>query len=470
MNTETAEREIKMSTLMYRVLRRWRGIVVFGLLAALALGGYKGLKLRNSQEGQEPETDAVIAQSEDGTAPGSSGSSGAETYRSLLKKLKKRQKGTREYLDNSILASIDPGHEAQANVSIRILTEDPDQTAALQKAYENFLASGIDWSGLAADLNTKEEYLSELVSFGDEWKESPETPSGLISLTVKHKTTSDAETIMKELLRQMENQKAEIVQTAGDHTVSVGAVTTGYFSDPQLEIWMSEQLKGYAEIAADMDRLEAEKDTVKDLSSGKTGAASSVSAVVKYALAGFVLGIAAGILLCMIGLVCRRRILSAREWNSTFGLRSLAVIPDKKRRRGPLDRLVEKLDGDKKNQAEEETRYHLAVENIHRCGRMLRTEPEGQIKTILLTGDVSLEELKETAEKLARAEKQGQEAGRTWLCGQNLSSDPDTLAKADQSDAVILVEKTEHSRYSAVQEDVEQMITWKIPILGTITL
>ena len=131
---------------------------------------------------------------------------------------------------------------------------------------------------------------------------------------------------------------------------------------------------------------------------------------------------------------------------------------------------MEKLDGDKKNQAEEETRYHLAVENIHRCGRMLRTEPEGQIKTILLTGDVSLEELKETAEKLARAEKQGQEAGRTWLCGQNLSSDPDTLAKADQSDAVILVEKTEHSRYSAVQEDVEQMITWKIPILGTITL
>ena len=470
MNTETAEREIKMSTLMYRVLRRWRGIVVFGLLAARALGGYKGLKLRNSQEGQEQETDAVIAQSEDGTAPGSSGSSGAETYRSLLKKLKKRQKGTREYLDNSILASIDPGHEAQANVSIRILTEDPDQTVALQKAYENFLASGIDWSGLAADLNTKEEYLSELVSFGDEWKESPETPSGLISLTVKHKTTSDAETIMKELLCQMENQKAEIVQTAGDHTVSVGAVTTGYFSDPQLEIWMSEQLKGYAEIAADMDRLEAEKDTVKNLSSGKTGAASSASAVVKYALAGFVLGIAAGILLCMIGLVCRRRILSAREWNSTFGLRSLAVIPDKKRRRGPLDRLVEKLDGDKKNQAEEETRYHLAVENIHRCGRMLRTEPEGQIKTILLTGDVSLEELKETAEKLARAEKQGQEAGRTWLCGQNLSSDPDTLAKADQSDAVILVEKTEHSRYSAVQEDVEQMITWKIPILGTITL
>ena len=470
MNTETAEREIKMSTLMYRVLRRWRGIVVFGLLAALALGGYKGLKLRNSQEGQEQETDAVIAQSEDGTAPGSSGSSGAETYRSLLKKLKKRQKGTREYLDNSILASIDPGHEAQANVSIRILTEDPDQTVALQKAYENFLASGIDWSGLAADLNTKEEYLSELVSFGDEWKESPETPSGLISLTVKHKTTSDAETIMKELLCQMENQKAEIVQTAGDHTVSVGAVTTGYFSDPQLEIWMSEQLKGYAEIAADMDRLEAEKDTVKNLSSGKTGAAASASTVVKYALAGFVLGIVAGILLCMIGLVCRRRILSAREWNSTFGLRSLAVIPDKKRRRGPLDRLVEKLDGDKKNQAEEETRYHLAVENIHRCGRMLRTEPEGQIKTILLTGDVSLEELKETAEKLARAEKQGQEAGRTWLCGQNLSSDPDTLAKADQSDAVILVEKTEHSRYSAVQEDVEQMITWKIPILGTITL
>ena len=200
MNTETAEREIKMSTLMYRVLRRWRGIVVFGLLAALALGGYKGLKLRNSQEGQEQETDAVIAQSEDRTAQDSSGSSGAETYRSLLKKLKNRQKSTREYLDSSILASIDPGHEAQANVSIRILTEDPDQTVALQKAYENFLASGIDWSGLAADLNTKEEYLSELVSFGDEWKESPETPSGLISLTVKHKTTSDAETIMKELL------------------------------------------------------------------------------------------------------------------------------------------------------------------------------------------------------------------------------------------------------------------------------
>ena len=470
MNTETAEREIKMSTLMYRVLRRWRGIVVFGLLAALALGGYKGLKLRNSQEGQEQETDAVIAQSEDGTAQGSSGGSGTETYRSLLKKLENRQKSTREYLDSSILASIDPGHEAQANVSIRVLTEDPDQTAALQKAYENFLTSGIDWSGLAADMETKEEYLSELVSFGDEWKESQGMPTGLISLTVKHKNTSDAKTIMKELLRQLENQKTEIAQTAGDHTVSIGAVSAGYFSDPQLEIWMSEQLKGYAEIAADMDRLEAEQDTFKNPSAGKTGTMASASAVVKYALAGFVLGIVAGILLCMIGLVCGRRILSAREWNSTFGLRSLAVIPDKKRRRGSLDRLVEKLDGDKKNQAEEETRYHLAVENIHRCGRMLRTEPEGQIKTILLTGDVSLEELKETAEKLARAEKQGQEAGRTWLCGQNLSSDPDTLAKADRSDAVILVEKTEHSRYSAVQEDVEQLLSWRIPILGTITL
>ncbi len=455
---------------MYRVLRRWRGIVVFGLLAALALGGYKGLRLRNSQEGLGQETDAVIAQSEDGTAQGSSGGSGTETYRSLLKKLENRQKSTREYLDSSILASIDPGHEAQANVSIRVLTEDPDQTAALQKAYENFLTSGIDWSGLAADMETKEEYLSELVSFGDEWKESQGMPTGLISLTVKHKNTSDAKTIMKELLRQLENQKTEIAQTAGDHTVSIGAVSAGYFSDPQLEIWMSEQLKGYAEIAADMDRLEAEQDTFKNPSAGKTGTMASASAVVKYALAGFVLGIVAGILLCMIGLVCGRRILSAREWNSTFGLRSLAVIPDKKRRREPLDRLVEKLDGDKKNQAEEETRYHLAVENIARTVRMLRTEPERQIKTILLTGDVSLEELKETAEKLARAEKQGQEAGRTWLCGQNLSSDPDTLAKADRSDAVILVEKTEHSRYSAVQEDVEQLLSWRIPILGTITL
>ncbi len=470
MNTETAEREIKMSTLMYRVLRRWRGIVVFGLLAALALGGYKGLRLRNSQEGLGQETDAVIAQSEDGTAQGSSGGSGTETYRSLLKKLKNRQKSTREYLDSSILASIDPGHEAQAHVSIRVLTEDPDQTAALQKAYENFLTSGIDWSGLAADMETKEEYLSELVSFGDEWKESQETPTGLISLTVKHKNTSDAKTIMKELLRQLENQKTEIAQTAGDHTVSIGAVSAGYFSDPQLEIWMSEQLKGYAEIAADMDRLEAEKDTFKNPSAGKTGTMASASAVVKYTLAGFVLGIVAGILLCMIGLVCGRRILSAREWNSTFGLRSLAVIPDKKRRREPLDRLVEKLDGDKKNQAEEETRYHLAVENIARTVRMLRTEPERQIKTILLTGDVSLEELKETVEKLARAGKQGQVEERTWLCGQNLASDPDTLAKADRSDAVILVEKTEHSRYSAVQEDVEQMLSWRIPILGTITL
>ena len=405
MNTETAEREIKMSTLMYRVFRRWRGIVIFGLLAALALGGYQGLKLRNGQEGQE--TSAVSSSSDDLSEPDSS-SSGAETYSSLLKKLEKRQKSTREYLDNSILASIDPGHEAQANVSIRVLTEDPDQTAALQKAYEGFLTSGIDWSGLAADMDTKEEYLSELVSFGDEWKESPETPSGLISLTVKHKNTGDAETILKELIRQLENQKTEIAQTAGAHTVSVGTVSTGYFSDPQLEIWLSEQLKGYAEIATDMDRLEAEKDTAKDTFSGETGAAASAAAVVKYALAGFVLGIAAGILLCMIGLVCRRRILSAREWNSTFGLRSLAVIPDKKRRREPLDRLVEKLDGDKKNQAEEETRYRLAVENISRCSRMLQTEPEGQIRTILLTGDISTEELKETAEKLARAEKQGQ--------------------------------------------------------------
>lgn len=455
---------------MYRVLRRWRGIVVFGLLAALALGGYKGLRLRNSQEGLGQETDAVIAQSEDGTAQGSSGGSGTETYRSLLKKLKNRQKSTREYLDSSILASIDPGHEAQAHVSIRVLTEDPDQTAALQKAYENFLTSGIDWSGLAADMETKEEYLSELVSFGDEWKESQGMPTGLISLTVKHKNTSDAKTIMKELLRQLENQKTEIAQTAGDHTVSIGAVSAGYFSDPQLEIWMSEQLKGYAEIAVDMDRLEAEKDTFKNPSAGKTGTMASASAVVKYALAGFVLGIAAGILLCMIGLVCGRRILSAREWNSTFGLRSLAVIPDKKRRREPLDRLVEKLDGDKKNQAEEETRYHLAVENIARTVRTLRTESERQIKTILLTGDVSLEELKETVEKITRAGKQGQVEERTWLCGQNLASDPDTLAKADRSDAVILVEKTEHSRYSAVQEDVEQLLSWRIPILGTITL
>ena len=80
------------------------------------------------------------------------------------------------------------------------------------------------------------------------------------------------------------------------------------------------------------------------------------------------------------------------------------------------------MDGDKKNQAEEETRYHLAVENIARTVRMLRTEPERQIKTILLTGDVSLEELKETVEKLTRAGKQG------------------------------------------------QLLSWRIPILGTITL
>lgn len=470
MDKNVQHREIKVSTLWYHILKRWRLLLVIGLLFAVLGAGYKYRKSEAANAAAQEE--ASEAQKEEDSKENSDTST---YYDRIISQSQSRLEQLQAYLGETVLNKIDPANEAVA-VNTYTIVKTGTTTFSPDYAAEELILkmeNDLDWDAIAQTQNTQAQYINELVNFdikteesaGETTTESDENDyetTPLITVTVKHYNMDAAQEILDAIDEQIPQLFADL-DVAGVYSVSLKDTSSSYQVDGSLISWTNTRLNELTSLKSNIERLQSEKD---EYTSGTTASAVILSGsaiakgCVKYAAAGFVGGVLLMMVLIALYLAVCGRVLSAEEADRVFGIRSLTVLPDAKPHRSALDRHFARLDVDGKNELTVQESWQLAVQN-------LRTYyPEGA-GSILLTGDVPEETLRDVMESLKQA--MGETDLQFTACG-TIYRHPAAIAQLQESDAVILVGKIGGSRYRKIAADMEEIENRNKPVIGSIIL
>ena len=196
MDKNVKHREIRVSTLWYRILKQWRVLLIAGLIFAVLGAGYKyaGMAAANASA-REEAVDTQDAQ-ETGNADEQSAA-----YDEIITRSQQQMQDVQSYLGETILGKIDPSSEPVASATYVIMQQSDAASAAYSPDYaaqEMSLAlqNDLDWEAIAKTQNTKSQYIYELVDFdviaaesdsessNEGSNESKTTP--MIMVTVKH--------------------------------------------------------------------------------------------------------------------------------------------------------------------------------------------------------------------------------------------------------------------------------------------
>ena len=472
------KREIALRDLLYRVLRKWRGILLFALLAAVLAALWKGRPAKASGEASAKELEAYQTALD-------AYETDYLSYQTMIERTKALLTQKRAYLASSILMQLDPAHVGKASASV-IVSVDEDArdlvtAGQLVDAYAAFCTEGADWEETAKSLETDPVYIRELVStnpsvsttaayasVGDAASYSGQAERDTLTVSVVHPDKETALALLDELLSQLEAENERLSGVVGGHSITAAERSSGYYADTAIGSRSENLLQELYMLSTNEERLEAQLAKLKKPSAPRAASGFSAKTLIRWAVIGFIGGLCLAVLALMVFLSIKGTVLSAAEMGSVFGIRRLALIPDEKLKSGPLDRLIAKLDLEQKNSGDKASRYLFAA-------RALLTRnpcPAG----IVLTGSVKPEKLAKCAEDLKKAIVDSIDAAADThhipeiLVAAPLRDNPQNLTALHGADGVILVEEIERSPYSSIAEDYLLIRSSGTELLGSILL
>lgn len=214
MNMEKNEHRIYLKDLLFVALYGWKKVVIAAVVLSLALGVY-----------------GIVAGAES-TADNELYQLALQEYETKLAVLEQQEQITvqsieaqEEYLENSVLMRLDPFRYYTATLRMYVETayqiqpnlsyQDPDKTASVLDAYHHALLGGPSLEAIAQTLETKSQYVSELVEV------TLPINTANICISVKCASQESAEAILKVLMRQMLDAAPQIKTAITEHTVTV---------------------------------------------------------------------------------------------------------------------------------------------------------------------------------------------------------------------------------------------------------
>lgn len=148
MDKNVKHREIRVSTLWYRILKQWRVLLIAGLIFAVLGAGYKyaGMAAANASA-REEAVDTQDAQ-ETGNADEQSAA-----YDEIITRSQQQMQDVQSYLGETILGKIDPSSEPVASATYVIMQQSDAASAAYSPDYaaqEMSLAlqNDLDWEAI----------------------------------------------------------------------------------------------------------------------------------------------------------------------------------------------------------------------------------------------------------------------------------------------------------------------------------
>ena len=485
---EEKEKEIDIKDMLFRVLEKWRWMIVWAVIMAVALAGLKYLKdKRSSHEGED--TDEVLSVMMEDMTP--SERSNVETYIALYDNLEM----LKEDLNTRLIYQIDPYHEKVLQISYAIKLPEvekgsgeyiiaqhlSDETKINQLAtmYSNYVMSSDFVDEIAKAVpEISESDLRTLISIVNN-----NNNNGVVNIKIIYTEDMDVEGVAgivksnieaySESLQETEKHdivinseyKSEIIDDALINTQN-NLISREYSLQTQLNSLnnsLGDVEKEYIEVYADGkdEKKVAKKDSEEEESVAKDKSSTGIS--IKYAILGAMVGV---FLVCIWELM--RYILSGKlhtvdTLSEFYGLRVFGVqaVSDKNNKKKGIDKLLYKLENGKKKLLTPEAQKEIISSGIK------LTLGQQDIKEIVLTG-TDIEKVDESY--LNGLKEELIKNGIKTSVENNIYYYPEALQRAAEAENIVIFETIEAS----IENEIENILTkakeYNINVLGSVAI
>ncbi len=492
---EQKERILSLKSIVRAVCLKWVRVLTFALICALLAGAYEGAK-------EWPLTHINKEQGENNTS--------SDDYSNNYELIKKDLSSKNRYLKESLIAQIDPNNEALASAKMYVRTpamkaenskattstsdnkKDNDNvvtaagTVAVPAGSDGSTSTGsdsvistvsiteaervasnilneyiyyslnlLDWDKLAEEMDSKPQYLSELISVS-------EVDSGNVSatLSVKYKDVEGAKKILDYVSQQLESKNNALTDEYGVYEFQIKDSNVETVVDRSLSNWLNG-------CVSDMNNLMRTQDTFKTAVGALDPAMKTeildkktvLKHVIKYGILGFAGGAVIYFILAILAAAVSGKVLAGKDLIEQYGLKKLAVMPspDPAQLRGFSKRVAgwgsEYFSGENEEQC-----LKIAAANIRHSVQ--------NINKIALVGDLPEEEMDKMSEKLSNLI----DGSTSILTAANINEDPDAIDRLSASDSVILVSRVNESRFSRIDGILRTVSDCGKSVLGGIVL
>ena len=477
-------RMINDSALIRQILKKWRRMILTGLILAVFAGGYQAVKLRpelhrdkNIQETPEGQIDQNAITAERALITQQMVNKNNYLQKSIKMRINSSCESRATMVFSIKLPEIketeeeDTGNQAIVSATSEegsvLISEDTAQTTMMLKAYRSRLISGFRWGDLPEQFNTEPEYLNELYGIN---QESEATSS--ITIVTFYLDEEGAKRIMEQIKEELIDEKSSVQAIFGKHELVFDEIQTGTIVDTGLGSWTRERVQELNNLSSEREKFDLASPGYVTFTSAplRMRKRQYLMECFKMAAVGFFAGLVVYAVFRGLGLILTGKVLSARELNNQFRINKLAAIPDGCAFKG-LDAVINGIDGDYFSNRDPNVSYFIANENVRNtimCNSILKEKQAEKNKTIVaLIGDLPEEDIQSVHKKLLTSEP---DKNVEFIVASALNTDPEMLKRLEESDAVILVAEPIRSKYRTIRDLLKTVTSYDKEILGSIVI
>ena len=488
--TYNHEEEIDLIQLAFSILHKYRQILMTVVICAVLAAGF-GLaknayssyaegKAADSEDvavaksaAQQKYDEEMLAYREEKTKHDTNVQQYQEELlenQQAIESTKIKIQNAQEYLDNSVLNTIDPYNVPVAQADLYVSTDykilpgmdyqNVDYTDAVLKAYSSLITNSETMDKIAKTVGMEERYLQELVSV------SGDSSTRLLTIRAYGADEATANKILDALLVRMEDVRPTIQSTVGSHSIAQLTRTSTVSVMTLLRDSQQQNRDDLTNLQNQVTTLEAADRVLEQSIEDEQQALEAMklpeapeegTSMPKLIVLGALLGAVLACGVVVVKFLLDGMVYSASELNRSTGLPVLgALASDRTKKAGKLDAKLYQMEGRPDGSADAEMLCLMAQTIRSRA-------PEA--KNILVTGDLPADQLEALAAALQATEPL---RGQSVTAAESILKAAATVPHVVAADAIVLAADCTVTRTDAVREQNEKIVRLGKQILGCI--
>ncbi len=484
-NRELRQEEINLMDLIFYCLEKWRWIIVFMVILAVAAGAYKYRSTVQENKASEEAARALEeGDEEDDVNVVKVDMQSVAFYEQAIAENTAALDKQKEYLDNSVVMDMDSYHVVTGTLSYYV--EGGDRLDSILAAYNAYVSDG----RLAEKLNSIDgdvsvEDLRYLISFEDSFEAIYEVDSNQVLRTsapertvfqiiIRMPDNSSCNAYLKSANEAIASYSGKLQSEIGEHKLTLLASVQSEMVDSDIKSYQENTRTAYLTAVRNLQTLRTELETLRDTAEipeqqDETGAvvlADPKSSAIKYAVVGLVLGAFVVCFVLMLLYMMGGKLQNTDNFNMAFGMPLLGVVRDpgkKKKIFGFIDNWVLHLREGSYASIGFDEQIKMAASNVQAA--IARRASNGGLQKIMLAGTMTEKEAAAVYTKLS-AELQGVSLSPYMQIVYQSSA----LKELENYDGILFLEKKGVSNASMIQQERKAASDRNVTILGTIVL
>lgn len=465
---ETYEQEIDLKWLLYRVLRAWRGIVVWALVVAVAVGIAGGAI--NLFKITDPEY--VAAQEEQFEREHAAWEATGANLKAELDNLQYSRKNQVEYNENSVLMKINPLREYNASFQLYVDYEykvDPtltyqniDLSDRIIKAYSTYMTNGELYQYIIKNLSEKMElrYLKEIFSV------SADNTNNMISISVRHESAEKCQEILDLAAAGIQSKFENVSKTIAEHDL----VEMNAAAYEAVNLSLDASQKANIQYISDLDiKIQEKNEEYLDWKKlPEPEAEYTVVEIIKGAIKMIIIGgVIGGVVFAVVVAFCALlsgKLLNPSDVKKRFGLRLIGELPTTRVKKpfAFVSRWFWKFGGI--TMVPEDYERLAVTAGVNLTSELSAREEAKNWRNIVFTGMVPEEELQILVATMKL------DGNYSVTAVTDILTNAASIEQVMAADCVVLTEKQEFTRILDMEKELEALKAWNKPVLGAIVL